>query len=303
MRKGVIIECKDQYTYVFCSKGNMKKIKREYFHEVGQEIKLSNFSLPKVVSLVMVSCAIIIAVIFNPFQSTQQVQALSYISLSVNPGLVLKVDSQQNIVAVSYTNKDGETLTSKIDFINKSLDDSVRLFLDYCFDNNLFANNNKIDINVISDDQNQIKELEKKVQALVSNYLNEHQATVSIQIDKVTEIQQTQAKELGIPDSKMKLVDLVRKYYPQYTQEELARKSVDDLLDYLEDKGYDEDLLDKLEDDLEEQEEKNNTKNNQGKNENHNDDKDDDDDDKDDDNDNDDDDDDDDKDDEDDDDD
>lgn len=261
MKKGVIIECKDQYTYVLCPKGNMKRIKREYFHEVGQEIKISYFSLPKVISLLVVSCAVVIAVIFNPLQSPQEVKALSYVSLSVNPGLVLKVDSKQNIVAVSYTNKEGETMTSQIDFINKSLDDSVKLFLDYCFDNHYFANSDKIDINVISEDQSQIQLLEKQVQDLVTRYLQDHQVSLSIQIDKVTSTQQTQAKELGIPDTKMKLVDLVRKYYPEFSQQELAKRSIDDLLDYLEDKGYDEDWLDKLEDDLEEKEEKENSDN------------------------------------------
>lgn len=252
MKKGIILECKEQYTYVLCKNGKMKRIKREYNHEAGKEIQIHSLSITKIISLVMVSCAVIITVLLNPFQKNTEIKALSYVSLSVNPGLVLKVDENQTITAVSYTNKDGERLVNQINFIDKTLDDSVKLFLDYCFDNHYFTNNNKIDINVMSDDQKQIQHLEKQVQEMISKYLQHHQVSISIQIDKVTSTQQEEARELGIPDSKIKLIDLVQKYYPHHSKEHLSKQSIDDLVDYLEDTGYDENLLDQLEEKLEE---------------------------------------------------
>lgn len=252
--KGVIIELKDQYTYVLCKNAKIKKIKREYYHEVGQEIKIPVLTFKQGSSVLIVTCLIMLAIILNPFQNIQNVQALSYISLSVNPGLVFKVNDQQKIVAVSYTNKEGNEMVNQIDFVKQSLNDSVILFIDYCFENGFFENNKKIDINVISDHPDQIQTLEKQMNTIVQDYLEKHQVTLSISVDKVTSSQQKEAQSLGIPNSKIKLIQLIMQYYPTLDKETLAKKSVDDLIEYLEDQGYDEDVLDRLEDDLEEQE-------------------------------------------------
>jgi len=257
MRKGVIIELRNQYTYILMKNGRVKRIKREYYHEVGQEIQFSLINLKVVVPIIVMTCCIMMIAVLNPFQKISHVQALSYLSLSVNPGLVLKVNNEDEIIAVSYTNQEGEQATNEINFVNKSLDESVLLFIDYCFENGYFQNNNQIDINVISDDKERIEKIERQVQTLIENYLKEHQVTVTIKMDEVTSNQQENAKILGIPDSKMKLIDLVLYYYPNYSKESLAKESVDDLIDYLEDIGYDEDMLDHMEDEIEKQEKEN----------------------------------------------
>jgi len=274
MKKGIIIELKDQYTYVLCHNGKMKRIKREYYHEVGQEIQVSRFQKKQAISIFIMTCVFIFAIVLQPFQSSNTVKALSYITLSVNPGLVFKVDDKQRITAVSYTNKEGQEMTQQIDFINKSLDDSVLFFIDYCFENGYFANNQKIDINVVSDDTNQIQSLEKQIQQLIQDYLKTHQMSISISLDKVSPSQQTEAKNLGIPDSKIKLIDLILHYYPHMNKETLAKQSVDDLVEYLEDKGYEEDMLERMEDHLEEKEEVNDDDNEVDNNDENNDDND-----------------------------
>jgi|GEM_PF-3828385 len=257
MKKGVILELRDQYTYVLSRHGKIRRIKREYHHEVGQEIQMPLFSITKLLPVVLVSCAVVVAFVLNPFNTISQVQALSYLSLSVNPGIVLKVDDNDQIVSVSYTNQEGQEIINKVDLVNRTLDDSVIIFVDYCFENGYFQNNNKIDINVISDDKERISKIENQVRMLVEAYLKEHQVTITIQIDEVTSSQQENAETLGIPDTKMKLIDLVVYYYPHLNKEKLARESVDDLIEYLEDKGYDEELLDHLEDQIEENEKAN----------------------------------------------
>lgn len=268
-KKGVIIELRDQYTYVLSHNGKITKIKREYYHEIGQEIQLSLIPTTKLIPIVFVACAIVIAFIVNPFKTLPEVQALSYLSLSVNPGIVLKVDDNDQIVAVSYTNQEGQQIINEIDLVNRTLDDSVIIFIDYCFENGFFQNNNQIDINVISDNTERINKLEQQVQTLIQDYLKEHQVTVSIKIDEVTSSQQENAQNLGIPDTKMKLIDLILYYYPHLDKEKLARESVDDLIEYLEDQGYDEHMLDHLEDTIEENEKTNQSQNNDDHHQSH----------------------------------
>lgn len=254
MKKGVILEIKDQYTYVLLKNGQIKRIKREYFHELGLEITLSILSPIKILSVSLVACIIIIAMM-NPFQTqVTPVNVLSYVSISVNPGLVLKVNDDNKIIAVSYSNNEGQQMIQEINFIDKSLDESVILFIDYCFENHYFTNNNEMSINVINDDPQKIKDIEKQIQALIQDYLKTHQTTITMKIDQVSSSQQQSAQTLGIPNSKIKLIDLVISYYPHLRKDELAKKSIDDLIDYLEDTKLDEDMLDKLEDQLEEQE-------------------------------------------------
>lgn len=251
MKKGVIIDLKDQYTYVLCKDAKIKRIKREYNHEIGKEIQVSSFSMTKLVPVLMLSCALILAIISYPLQST--VNALSYVSLNVNPGLVFEVDDYK-VVGVSYTNKDGSDLTGKINFVERSLEDSVILFIDYCFENNYFTNNKNIDINVISDDASQIAGIEQEINRIVDDYLKTHQTSITLSLDKVSKQQHQSAVQLGIPDSKVKLIDMILYYYPNLSQEELAKESVDDLIDILEDVGYDDDVLEHLEDKLEQDE-------------------------------------------------
>lgn len=254
MKKGVIIELRDQYTYVLCKDAKIKKIKREYYHEVGKTIDIPFMTKARIIPALMVTCLVVIAVSFNVLRAPSSVQALSYVSLSVNPGLVFKIDENQKVTAVSYTNKEGNEMTKKIDFVDQSLDDCVVLFIDYCFENNYFNQDKKIDINVISDHTNQIQSLEKQINDTIDNYLKTHQISLSVSLDQVSNTQEKDAKELGIPNSKLKLIDMILKYYPNLNKNDLANTSVDDLIDYLEDKGYDEDLLDHLEDELEKEE-------------------------------------------------
>lgn len=256
MKKGVIIELKDQYTYVLCKNAKIKKIKREYYHEVGKTIEIPLMPKARMIPALMVTCLVVVALALNLWSVPNSVQALSYVSLSVNPGLVFKIDENKKVTAVSYTNKEGNEMTKKIDFVNQSLDDCVVLFIDYCFENNYFSQNKKIDINVISDDTQQIELLEKQINETIQNYLKTHQISISVSLDEVSDTQKDNAQQLGIPDSKMKLIDTILNYYPHLNKKDLANKSVDDLIDYLEDQGYDEDLLDHLEDELEKEEKK-----------------------------------------------
>lgn len=252
MKKGVILEIKDQYTYALLKNGKIKRIKREYFHDIGQEITVPFLSSSKLLSVALVTCMIIIAVMTFPFQNiVTPVKALSYVSISVNPGIVLKVDEHNKITAVSYSNNDGQQMMKDINFVDKSLEDSVILFIDYCFENNYFHNNNEMSINVISDDPQKIKDIEQQIQTLIQDYLKTHQTTITMKLDQVSSSQQQTAQTLGISNSKMKLIDLVMSYYPHFNQEDLAKESVDDLIDYLEDANLDEDILDKLEDQVE----------------------------------------------------
>lgn len=256
MKKGVIIELKDQYTYVLCKNAKIKKIKREYYHEVGKTIEIPLMPKARMIPALMVTCLVVVALALNLWSVPNSVQALSYVSLSVNPGLVFKIDENKKVTAVSYTNKEGNEMTKKIDFVNQSLDDCVVLFIDYCFENNYFSQNKKIDINVISDDTQQIELLEKQINETIQNYLKTHQISISVSLDEVSDTQKDNAQQLGIPDSKMKLIDTILNYYPHLNKKDLANKSVDDLIDYLEDQGYDEDILDHLEDELEKEEKK-----------------------------------------------
>lgn len=254
MKKGVIIELKDQYTYVLCPNAQVKRIKREYHHEIGKEIQIPYLNHHQLIPLFITACLVLSFFVFNSIYHQTPVQALSYISLKVNPGLVLKVDENQKIIAVSYTNKDGQELTQKMSFVDKKLNDGVVLFIDYCFENHYFQNNHEIDINVISDQKENIQSLEKQIRKLIEDYIKTHSVKVSISMDKVSSSQQKDAQNLNIPDSKMKLIDLILKYYPNKNKQTLARESVDDLIEYLEDKGFDEDILDRMEDDIEGQE-------------------------------------------------
>lgn len=242
MRKGVIIDMKNQYTYVLYHDAKVKRIKREYYHEIGKEITLPYISMTSFKIPLILACLLLVISIIHPVQATN-----SYISLSVNPGLVFKVDEHEKVVAVSYTNKDGQALTSQVNFVDESLEDSITLFIDYCFENHYFQNNNNIDINVICDDQSQVTKLESKINQIVNHYLDSHSVSFTLSLDKVSDTQKQEANALDIPDSKVKLIDLILYYYPNLDKKDLAKESVDDLIDLLENQGLDDDLFEHLE--------------------------------------------------------
>lgn len=250
MKKGVILELKDQYTYILCSNGKMKKIKREYFHEVGQEIEISSFQFKKGISLALVTCIVILAFIFYP-KNQIEAYAMSYVSLSVNPGIVFKVDQDYNVSGVTYTNQEGSEIVQQNDFVNQTLNDSIIAFIEYCFNHNYFNDNNEININVMSDDENQIQNIESQVKNIINDYMSHHQITITLYLDQTTDTQQEEAEKLGISNSKLKLINLVLKYYPNFNKIKLSHMDVDDLIDLLEHCGEDEELLDYLEDDIE----------------------------------------------------
>ena len=252
--KGVIVQLKDEYTYVLIKDTRIKKIKRIFNHEIGMEIEVSQFSYKRIIPIALISCLLVFAFALSPLKNgTNNVEAseLGYISLSINPDIIFKIDDDLKVIDVTYTNSDGNTVIENIDFVNQSLYQGVINFIDYCYDKNYLNEQSDITVNVISENEEDISRLETIINSAIESYMNEINLSVSLSIDEVSNSQSLCADELGITETKLKLIDLIIEYNSYYTREELASEDIDDLLELLEDYGLDEDLLEHLEDQIE----------------------------------------------------
>ena len=252
--KGVIVQLKDEYTYVLTKDARIKKIKRTFNHEIGMEIEINQFSYKRIIPIVFISCLIVVAFTLSPLKNgTNNVEAseLGYISLSINPDIIFKIDNDLKVIDVTYTNSDANAVIENIDFVNQSLYQGVINFIDYCYDKNYLNEQSDITVNVISENEEDISRLETIINSAIESYMNEINLSVSLSIDEVSNSQSLCADELGITETKLKLIDLIIEYNSYYTREELASEDIDDLLELLEDYGLDEDLLEHLEDQIE----------------------------------------------------
>lgn len=167
-------------------------------------------------------------------------EALTYVSLRINPEIELLADEDGNVVAANAVNEDGEVVLATVDLEDKSVEEAGAAFTETANDLGYFTPDGEKDtvyIGVESTIDGEATELEEKLNRSIRDYFNNKGINGKIApetLDKYAD----KVAEWGISAGHVKLAMRVLDAHPELTDTEVLELSIQDQMKLLKgDKG------------------------------------------------------------------
>ena len=155
-------------------------------------------------------------------------EALTYVSLRINPEIELLADEDGNVVSANAVNEDGEVVLTTVDLEGKSIEEAGAIFTETASDLGYFTPDGEKDtvyIDVESTIDGKDTELEEKLNKSIRDYFNNKGINGKIApetLDKYAD----KAAEWGISAGHVKLVMRVLDAHPELTDAEVLELGV-----------------------------------------------------------------------------
>ena len=155
-------------------------------------------------------------------------EALTYVSLRINPEIELLADEDGKVVAVNAVNEDGEVVLAAVDLEGKSIEEAGAIFTETAGDLGYFTPDGEKDtvyVDVESNIDGEAAEVEEKLNKSIRDYFNNKGINGKIApetLDKYAD----KAAEWGISAGHVKLVMRVLDAHPELTDTEVLELGV-----------------------------------------------------------------------------
>ena len=210
-----------------------------------------------VVAIVAVVCACFVACIpsgannnadndasDNVSNNVNKAEALTYVSLRINPEIELVVDADGLVVAVNAINADGETVLVDLDLIGMSAGEAAEAFTAKATELgfvDLDTEGTIVYVMVDGEDQGLNQEIEEEITNNVNDYLGQNGIFGKVEKEDLEEYK-TLAEEWGISLAEVKIIHRILQMYPEMTAEEVLNMPFGDVLklvkEYKEEVGF-----------------------------------------------------------------
>ena len=160
--------------------------------------------------------------------TAQRGEALTYVSLRINPEIELLADEDGKVVAANAINEDGEVVLATVDLEGKSIEEAGAIFTETANELGYFTPDGEKDtvyIDVESTIDGEDIELEEKLNKSIRDYFNNKGINGKIApetLDKYAD----KAAEWGISTGHVKLVMRVLDAHPELTDTEVLELGV-----------------------------------------------------------------------------
>lgn len=210
-----------------------------------------------VVAIVAVVCACFVACIpsgannnadndasDNVSNNVNKAEALTYVSLRINPEIELVVDADGLVVAVNAINADGETVLVDLDLIGMSAGEAAEAFTAKATELgfvDLDTEGTIVYVMVDGEDQDLNQEIEEEITNNVNDYLGQNGIFGKVEKEDLAEYEAL-AEEWGITLAEVKIIHRILQMYPEMTAEEVLNMPFGDVLklvkEYKEEVGF-----------------------------------------------------------------
>ena len=151
--------------------------------------------------------------------------------IDVNPSVALNVNRFGKISSVEYLNEDAEKALNNVKLKGLAAENALEKMIDAYDDAGYFENEAEIYISAVSEKNKNYDKLLSKMQERAEKVKG--QRGYSINVNKLTAKDRTEAKEYDISPGKYRVISEIIDKYPSYTVEDLKDKSMAELKDML----------------------------------------------------------------------
>lgn len=225
----------------------------EFANKQSNTVVLKNKYLKIIVSLLLVIAVATSAIILGYFYWAKTphvfppafIEGNVYVHISINPSIELTLDDNGKVIAQKGLNKDGATLLYKKSFIGLTAEEASLSIISSAELYGYMDNVNQIQLNVVGNDTQRAEVISQNIIDSISPKLtNKKIVTPRDDVSLVNE-----ANEKGISVEKWQIIKIAIGL--GYSEKELINKSVDDLLDIVEDTEELEEYLKEISGDIE----------------------------------------------------
>lgn len=208
----------------------------EFASKQSNTVALKNKYLKIIVSLLLVIAVATSAIILGYFYWAKTphifppafIEGKVYVRLSINPSIELTLDDNGKVTAQKGLNKDGATLLYKKSFIGLTAEEASLSIISSAKLYGYMDNVNQIQLNVVGNDTQRAEVISKNIIDSISPLTDKKIVTPR---DDASLVNEANAK--GISVEKWQIIKIAMGL--GYSESELINRSVDDLLDIVED--------------------------------------------------------------------
>lgn len=161
------------------------------------------------------------------------------VDFDVNPGIEIGLNRGGKVVRMEAVNREGEDILENIDYKNREADQVVCQMLDEMIKRGYLSKKklkNQILLSVQHGDHEEAGELQNRLDTVVSRYLTQKGIKVQVTAQEMPEDKKEAktAEKYGISLGKLTLIRRVMKKHKNLKLENLAKYSLDDLIELLD---------------------------------------------------------------------
>lgn len=240
IRSKIIINAKEEY-------------EGEPANNQSNTLALKKKYLKVIVSLLLVIAVATSAIILGYFYWAKTphvfppafIEGKVYVRLSINPSIELTLDDNGKVATQKGLNKDGATLLYKKSFVGLTAEEASLNIISSAELYGYMDNVNRIRLSVVSDDTQRAEMISKNIIDSISPKLTDKKIITPRDDSSLV----NEAKAKGISVEKWQIIKIAMGL--GYSEKELINKSVDDLLDIVEDTKELEEYLKEISGDIE----------------------------------------------------
>ena len=164
-------------------------------------------------------------------------EAYESVYIDVNPSVEIVLNRFEKINDVIYHNEDAERVFSELDLEGKKVNDGICMIIDKLSDENYIKDEAEVFITATSEKN---KELEMFLEGIIStakSYSEEKGYSASFSSQTMTREEIKEAHENGMSPARYKLIEFIKKFYPDFDEEmlnELDMKALQEIRKALE---------------------------------------------------------------------
>ncbi len=214
---------------------NFHKIFSDSKMQKGSVVNMTTNKRFNVKKLTAIAAAFVILVVGFAFVAINPVgdNIVSTVSIDVNPSVNIQLDKDEKVIDVIPFNEDGKKIIGTMDFKGSDLTVTINALIGSMLRNGFLSElTNSVLVTVEGDNHEKNEAIQRKVEAEIEEVLkgSSFKAAIVEQeiLDDDKEIEAF-AKEYGISEGKAELVHALAKELTQYTPEQLAKLSINEL--------------------------------------------------------------------------
>jgi hypothetical protein len=156
----------------------------------------------------------------------------NYVSLDINPGVELTLNSMDRVIGVEATNEDGKTIMEGEKIRNRSVEKAISALVQNAYEQGYVNQDGSTVIAVLaeSDDEEKALQLQEKTSegvALAMQAKNAYSAVYATTSDLAF---RNEAKEMGLSPGKYRLVKMLQALDPEIASEQYRNAKVSDIV-------------------------------------------------------------------------
>jgi len=200
--RAVVVEIKNNYAALLQDDGIIVKKKNENY-KIGDVVTVREKSITKKFRFA-VAAAVFFSII--GVGAAAYTTPYYYVSLDVNPGIILKANLFERVIGAEGDNEDGKAIVEKLNLKNKEIETAVRTAVDEIKQKGYFDENNNIVVAASARNNEDAEQLAQELEDVIENEVQDENIKADVDCKGIGYEMVKKAREHNITPGKYNII-------------------------------------------------------------------------------------------------